>query len=264
MMKIEIGRGPYKRSLTITDDNTLETATTKGKIKSSYNIKDIYGIVYKPAGLMMDGVLAVALTYDEAQETLSTRIMDLEGCLVQAVTKTDHSAVAELIEWFEKNKTEKADDSPYDLDAKSHGSFLALQGNTIIIRHTGMANTLAKGGMQGEKRIPIKSVLSVQFKDAGTMTSGYIQFETAGGSQHAARGGLTEAAADENSVLFNEEDQPAFEQIRDRINEIINTTEAPVGGVSDADELAKFAKLRDDGIITEDEFQTRKKKILGL
>lgn len=264
MMKLEIGRGTYKRLLTVTDDNTLEAATTKGKIMSSYDIKDIYGIVYKPAGLVMDGVLAVALTYDEAQETLSTRIMDLEGCLVRSVTKKDHSAVTELIEWFEKNKTEKADDSPYDLDAKSHGSFLALQGNTIIIRHTGIANTLVKGGMQGEKRIPINSVLSVQFKDAGTMTSGYIQFETAGGSQHAARGGLTEAAADENSFLFNQEDQQKFEKIRDRVNEILNGGSAPSSTSSDADELAKFAKLRDAGVITEDEFQAKKKSILGL
>ena len=263
-MKFEVGRGSYRRTLTVTDDNVLEAANKKGEITDSYSIEDIYGIVYKPAGVVMDGVLAVALTYDEAQETLTTRIMDLEGCLVRSVTKKDHSVVTELIDWFEKNKTEKAGDSPYDLDAKSHGSFLALQGNTIIIRHSGIANTLAKGGMQGEKRIPINSVLSVQFKDAGDFRSGYIQFETAAGSEQAARGGLTEAAADENSVLFNQEDQPKFEKIRDRVNEILNGGNAPSSTSTDADELAKFAKLRDDGVITEDEFQAKKKSILGL
>jgi hypothetical protein len=34
--------------------------------------------------------------------------------------------------------------------------------------------------------------------------------------------------------------------------------------ISEADELAKFAKLRDEGIITEDEFLRKKGQILGL
>jgi hypothetical protein len=36
------------------------------------------------------------------------------------------------------------------------------------------------------------------------------------------------------------------------------------GQMSQADEIAKFAKLRDDGIITEDDFQVKKKALLGL
>ena len=34
--------------------------------------------------------------------------------------------------------------------------------------------------------------------------------------------------------------------------------------ISDADELKKYAELRDQGIITEDEFQAKKKKLLDL
>lgn len=34
--------------------------------------------------------------------------------------------------------------------------------------------------------------------------------------------------------------------------------------LSDADELAKWKKLKDDGVITEEEFEVKKKKILGL
>ena len=35
------------------------------------------------------------------------------------------------------------------------------------------------------------------------------------------------------------------------------------GSTSTADELAKLAKLRDDGTLTEDEYQTQKAKLLG-
>ncbi len=34
--------------------------------------------------------------------------------------------------------------------------------------------------------------------------------------------------------------------------------------MSEADELKKFAELKDQGIITEEEFNTKKKQILGL
>ena len=40
-------------------------------------------------------------------------------------------------------------------------------------------------------------------------------------------------------------------------NEVFNTT-------SNADELKKYADLRDQGIITEEEFQAKKKKLLDL
>jgi hypothetical protein len=44
-------------------------------------------------------------------------------------------------------------------------------------------------------------------------------------------------------------------------------TSAPVvatPSASVADEIAKFAKLRADGVITEEEFQAQKRKLLGL
>ena len=34
--------------------------------------------------------------------------------------------------------------------------------------------------------------------------------------------------------------------------------------LSEADELLKWKKLKDDGVITEEEFEAKKKKILGL
>jgi hypothetical protein len=169
-----------------------------------------------------------------------------------------------IVQWFEDNKTAAATTKPYDLEAKSRDSFLGLLGTTVIIRHTGFINQMAKGGLQGEKRIPVKSILSVQFKLPGDFTAGYIQFETAGGSQAAARGGVFEGAGDENTVLFSADETPQFEAFRDRVDELINQSTPSSGVTSQADELAKFAKLRDEGILTEKEFAQKKKQILGL
>lgn len=63
----------------------------------------------------------------------------------------------------------------------------------------------------------------------------------------------------------------AYEYFVAKLKEIVETSQvlpgAPAsnaGEVSQADELAKFAKLRDDGVITEDEFATKKSSLLGL
>lgn len=39
---------------------------------------------------------------------------------------------------------------------------------------------------------------------------------------------------------------------------------APVAELSNADELIKYAKMKEDGILTEEEFTQMKKKLLGL
>jgi len=43
-----------------------------------------------------------------------------------------------------------------------------------------------------------------------------------------------------------------------------NPSPAPVQSVSAADEIVKYKKLLDDGVITKDEFETKKKQLLGM
>jgi hypothetical protein len=246
----------------ISDDGTIRFEKNNGTVLNSWDIKEIAGIAYVAPTMLLEGALAICTNYQDSQVTTLTTIALMPGSLT--ITKGDAGAVESVLKWFEENKTATATATPYDLEATSKGSFLALDGTTVIIRHTGFINQLAKGGMQGEKRIPIKSILSVQFKQASDITAGYIQFETAGGSQAAARGGVFEGAGDENTVLFSKAEAPQFEAFRNRVYELINSSPASSGGPSQADELAKFAKLKDEGVITEEEFSQKKKQILGL
>jgi hypothetical protein len=62
---------------------------------------------------------------------------------------------------------------------------------------------------------------------------------------------------------------PVARAYREPITQItaMAPTSAPVvatPSASVADEIAKFAKLRADGVITEEEFQAQKRKLLGL
>ena len=60
------------------------------------------------------------------------------------------------------------------------------------------------------------------------------------------------------------------EEISNVINELIRNRQANRGSTtvinnsSNADELAKFKKLLDDGIITQEEYDAKKKQLLGL
>jgi len=115
-------------------------------------------------------------------------------------------------------------------------------------------------GLKGEKDIQLAAISSIQFKNAGRLTSGYIQFAFMGGQESKA--GLLLAAADENTVMFRRSQQPAFEALREAVQLRLAPSENTGGSV--ADEIEKLAALRERGILTEDEFQAKKAQMLGL
>ena len=102
------------------------------------------------------------------------------------------------------------------------------------------------------------------------MAAGYIQFSIAGGaardSSFKFSGGAFDAAQDENSVLFA--DKASYEVALRMKNYVENYTEAsspPTStNVSAADELVKLKSLVDQGIITPEEFEAKKRQLLGI
>ncbi len=147
-----------------------------------------------------------------------------------------------------------------ELFAKGINGQLALYSNKLCILRKGFTSVMSQG-LKGEKSILLSSISSIQLKKAGLLTNGYIQFSFMGGQE--AKGGIFQGAADENTILFRKKQQAAFEEIKNQI-ENRTASEAPSGKTSDADELTKFAALRDKGILTEEEFQQKKKLVLGL
>jgi hypothetical protein len=142
-----------------------------------------------------------------------------------------------------------------------------IQGNKVLLTRKGLLSKLSFGS--STKEILIKNITAIQMKDAG-FTNGYIQFVYSGSSE--SKGRVFSASQDENSVVFNTWQKKDFHKIKkmidDRREEIENrmyqnTVPQPQQGHS-ASDLEKFAELRDKGIITNDEFEAKKKQILGL
>lgn len=114
-------------------------------------------------------------------------------------------------------------------------------------------------GLKGKKDIYFKNITSIQIKRPG-LTAGYIQFSLPGGIE--ARGGVFNAVSDENTVSFNGEgDYKKALEIKEYIEKANSSSEKSI--FSDANEIEKFHDLMKKGIITEKEFNQKKKKIIG-
>lgn len=143
----------------------------------------------------------------------------------------------------------------------SNGSVEFL-GDRIIIRRKGFANKLTQG-FQGDKTIMVRHITGVQFRAAGSMLAGSIQFTVMGGREYG--GGLLEATKDENAVLFAANQQPAFETMRDAVQDAIadggSVPAAPAQ--SAATELASLADLVEKGFLSREEFEEQKQRLLS-
>ena len=150
------------------------------------------------------------------------------------------------------------------MKAVGHNGQLELTESVVRIKRKGFLAFMTQG-LKGDKEIAISQISSIQFKKANVLVNGYIQLAFVGGQE--AKGGIFQGVSDENTVMFRISQQPAFEAFRDELQRRVgwsNSTAQPGSSSSALDELEKLASLRDKGIVSEGEFQQKKKKLLGL
>lgn len=136
----------------------------------------------------------------------------------------------------------------------------------ITIRRKGMLN-LMNQGLKGEKTIPFSSISAVQLKKPG-ITSGYIQFSVLGGNE--SKGGVTAAVKDENSVMIAGQDEyDAMLELKSYIEKKILERNTPQqasqeNSKSPVEQVKELKELLDMEIITQEEFDLKKKELLGI
>lgn len=146
-------------------------------------------------------------------------------------------------------------------EAKGVNGQLELLEEKIRIKRQGVMSFLTQG-LKGDKEILIKQISSIQFKKATAFTNGYIQFAFLGGVE--TKGGLFDAVDDENTIMFNKGQQTSFEEIKSMIESRISEIENQTTTKQSINDLEKLAELKEKGIITAEEFNAKKKQILGL
>jgi len=134
----------------------------------------------------------------------------------------------------------------------------------VTIAPKGVLGFLNKG-IKGTKEIPFTSIVAVQFKEAGAVFSGYLQFTIPGGNE--SRGGILAAAKDENTFMFAYAKNNAMaREIKEYIDAAVRSSRTPqtvAPATNLSDELQKLAKLKEQGVLSEAEFQAVKKRLVG-
>lgn len=151
------------------------------------------------------------------------------------------------------------------LTVKGQNGQLTIYENKITISRKGLV-AFSQHGMKGEKDIYIKNITGVQLKTASTLFHGFIQFSFSGSSE--SKGGIQAARIDENSIIITKSQNSFFIEAKAMIeglmDKCITASTKIINQSSELDEIEKLAGLRDKGIITEDEFNTKKKQLLGI
>lgn len=153
----------------------------------------------------------------------------------------------------------------YDLDGYGL-KMQVFEDHCVIEAKKSVASFMMGKAFNGEKEIYFKDVTTVQYRKAGILSgNGFIQFEYAGGYASS------NSYASENTFIFAkgvndlQKIEEAYNYIRERVSYFKkNPVTANNSLPSPADELVKFKALLDQGIISQDEFDSKKKELLGL
>ena len=158
----------------------------------------------------------------------------------------------------------------FHIDGCRGRSLRVYENKCVFTTDATIGSILAGNATDGQKTIYYSDVIGIQYKPAD-ITIGYLQLETASSSGN----NMVSNFFNENSFTYetrnitNEEMEKVVAYIRERVeackeaknNPVIA---APVAAVSVADEINKFKELLDMGAITQEEFDGKKKQLLGL
>lgn len=154
----------------------------------------------------------------------------------------------------------------YEVDGNLGKILKVYDDRCVISARSGIKSLFFGNALNGDKEFYYKDITSVQFKNVG-VTTGYLQFEYAGshsGNNFSSENSFTFSATIGTSKHKQlQTDMPGiYEDIRNRINQAKDTTKSTT--LSTADELKKYKELLDNSVISQEEFDAKKKQLLGL
>ena len=229
------------------------------KKEISYNDCSIIRIVNCPS-ILIDGSAVIQI--NEKEHTINYGFKDRERAI--EIFSYINSRIEEAQD-LEKN---------YKFFIWAHtGTRLEVYEDYIcldFLPSDAMKNIMRGGGM-GIKRIAISDITAVQFREPSGSAVGLIQFTYPGCNE--SKGGVIDAINDENSIPITERTletaKRAVKFIEDRREELKSrqfatsqTQDTPF--LRAAAELKALKELLDLGIVTQEEFDKKKKELLGL
>jgi hypothetical protein len=157
----------------------------------------------------------------------------------------------------------------YEIDGNMGQTLKVYADKCVISTKAGLKSALFGSLLNGDKEFYYKDITSIQFKNLGIAT-GYMQFEYPGshsGNNFRSENSFTFSASIGTSKYnkLKEEMPSIYEDIQKRVENAKVSKDKPVQVViSPADELKKFKELLDMGALSQEEFDAKKREILGM
>jgi hypothetical protein len=165
-----------------------------------------------------------------------------------------------------------------ELVAKGLDGVITANESKILIRRKGLFGVASSLSGNGDEAIPMERVGKVVLQKANMLVNGSLQIGVydKDGTAEAAEGlagwmASTLSGNLKHNIIFTKSANSDFEAIKDFIEAQIKineskprtTTVVNAGIAGKADEIKKLADLRDQGILTDQEFEAEKKKLLS-
>lgn len=171
-------------------------------------------------------------------------------------------------EIFSVGMIDETEKPVYEMQGVRGKHLKVFEEKCIITTKITVGSILTHNATDGEKTIYYSDCIGVQFKKSGALI-GYLQLETASGSMNnrSDNFGNENSFTFEGDAVINYRMEEIANYICKKIEELKRTSRVPTimtSAVSEADELKKFKELLDMGIITQEEFDAKKKQLLGL
>lgn len=157
------------------------------------------------------------------------------------------------------------------ISVKGLNGVLSVYEDKITISRKTAAGFLMQG-IKGDRDIYFKDIKSIEFKKATMLANGYIQFitnaELATNQKVSLLGTSKEAYEDPNTLIIRAFNKDTVKKSVEAYDVSIKMLKAYKAGESKssskAEELREFKALLDEGIITQEDFDAKKKELLKM
>lgn len=232
-------------------------------------------IIYNGTKYLFSNMINIAIEKEAtsrwANGVIRIGIMGKSMPMMLAYSVGDSEEIKTIIEYvrekIEQSKEQNmADGIIYSLQGVRGKSMQVYEDYVVIKVKSGVGSFVTGNYTDGEKTIYYSDCIGVQFKESTYAIIGYIQLETASGLMNNQANNFF----NENTFLFdditykNDEMREVFEYIRSRIDEVKKGKTSAVIQTTPADEIKKYKELLDIGAITQEEYDIKKKELLGL
>ena len=254
-------KGVLTPAWTLTDDGiTFKNEYYKFSQMTSVNETNV------PTNGLTNGVIQISIVGKTMPLTLGYAFKEKAEAQEAIKYIKEHYGSAELQKQNQARKEKESIGLVYDLQGV-RGRYMKVYENRAVIGVKATLGSFVTGNISdGEKTIYYRDCIGVQFKESG-LQIGYLQLETASGIMYMKQNNFF----NENSFTFdttvqsNEKMNEVADYVRGKVEEAKNGGgQTVVKEASAADEIKKFKELLDMGIITQEEFNAKKKQLLGL